>query len=88
MPPPLRASLFTVPFLFYLFSTAQKIHQSAKFAQPKSNFFNVFINASPIGARARVFEFLGEGRISLMDGTGSSSMKVCLGLLRPRTWVS
>jgi apyrase len=86
MPPPLRASLFTVPFLFYLFSTAQKIHQSAKFAQPKSNFFGVFINAGPTGVC--VFEFLGEGRIPLMDGTGSSSMKVCLGLLRPRTWVS
>ncbi|XP_059430307.1 probable apyrase 6 isoform X2 [Corylus avellana] len=76
----LFASLFTVPFLFYLFSTAQKIHQSAKFAQPQSTFFGVFINAGPTGSRVRVFEFLGEGRIPLMDGTGSSSMKVRPGL--------
>ena len=78
----LLASLFTVPFLFYLFSTAHKIHQSAKFADPKSSavLFGVVINAGPTGSRVRVFEFLGEGRIPLMDGSGSNSMKVRPGL--------
>ncbi|XP_050285899.1 probable apyrase 6 isoform X1 [Quercus robur] len=79
----LLASLFTVPFLFHLFSTAQKIHSSTKFTDPKSSpLFGVVINAGSAGSRVRVFEFLGdaEARIPLMDGSGSSSMKVRPGL--------
>ncbi|XP_042955871.1 probable apyrase 6 [Carya illinoinensis] len=76
----LFASLFTLPFLFYLFNTAQKIHKSSKFSEPKSTFFGVVINAGSTGSRVRVFQFLGEGRIPLMDGTGSSSMKIRPGL--------
>ena len=70
----LLASLFTVPFLFHLFS--------AKFADPKSlaALFGIIINAGPTGSLIRVFKFLGEGQIPLMDGSGSSSMKVRLGL--------
>ncbi|KAK4607152.1 hypothetical protein RGQ29_001108 [Quercus rubra] len=79
----LLASLFTVPFLFHLFSTAHKIHSSTKFTDPKSSpLFGVVINAGSAGSRVRVFEFLGddEARIPLMDGSGSSSMKVRPGL--------
>ncbi|KAK7829810.1 probable apyrase 3 [Quercus suber] len=79
----LLASLFTVPFLFHLFSTAHKIHSSTKFTDPKSSpLFGVVINAGSAGSRVRVFELLGdaEARIPLMDGSGSSSMKVRPGL--------
>ncbi|KAI4308328.1 hypothetical protein L6164_031412 [Bauhinia variegata] len=77
----LVASLFTIPFFFYLFTTAQKIHNSTKFTEPKSTFFGLAINACSSGSRINVFEFLGEGRIPFLDRAGSSSMKVRPGLM-------
>ncbi|XP_028758020.1 probable apyrase 6 [Neltuma alba] len=77
----LVASLCTVPFLFYLFTTAQKIHNSSKFAEPKSTFFGLVINARSSYSKINVFEFLGEGRIPFLDDAGSSSMKIGVGLM-------
>ncbi|KAI9124211.1 hypothetical protein K1719_005511 [Acacia pycnantha] len=55
----LVSSLCTIPFLFYLFTTAQKIHTSSKFAEPKSTFFGLVINAGdPDGAGASVAQLV------------------------------
>ncbi|KAF7831555.1 putative apyrase 6 [Senna tora] len=77
----LVASLCTIPFFFYLFTTAQKIHNSSKFAEPKSTFFGLVINAGSSGSKINIFEFLGEGRIPFLDEAGSSSMKIRVGLM-------
>ncbi|XP_021892565.1 probable apyrase 6 isoform X2 [Carica papaya] len=63
----LLASLFTIPFLFYLFTTARRLHHSSKFADPASQFFGVHIHSSSAGSRVRVFEFLGEGSLPFVD---------------------
>ncbi|WCJ41556.1 GDA1/CD39 nucleoside phosphatase family protein [Euphorbia peplus] len=60
--------LLTIPFLFYLFFTAQKIHHSTKFAEPKSRFFAVVIDSGGYGTRVRVFELLQEGIVPFGDG--------------------
>ncbi|KAI9074027.1 hypothetical protein K1719_044027 [Acacia pycnantha] len=75
------SSLCTIPFLFYLFTTAQKIHTSSKFAEPKSTFFGLVINAGSSYSKINIFEFLGEGRIPFLDEAGSSSMKIGVGLM-------
>ncbi|KAG8644138.1 probable apyrase 6 isoform X1 [Manihot esculenta] len=75
--------LLTVPFLFYLFSTAQKIHHSSKFAEPKSKFFSVLIDSGLYGSRVRVYELLAEGTMPFTDGSMpliAGSMKVRSGL--------
>ncbi|KAF2322310.1 hypothetical protein GH714_010918 [Hevea brasiliensis] len=72
-------SLLTVAFLFYLFSTAQKIHHSSKFAEPKSQFFSVVIDSGPSGSRVRVYELLVEGSMPFTNGQMpliAGSMKV------------
>ncbi|KAK9280155.1 hypothetical protein L1049_013842 [Liquidambar formosana] len=78
----LIASLFTLPFLFYLFTTARKIHHSSKFQAPKPKSFGIVIHSGPTGSRIRVFEFLNEGRIPFigLDGSGSDSLMVRPGL--------
>ncbi|EEF40748.1 adenosine diphosphatase, putative [Ricinus communis] len=64
----LSIALLTFPFLFYLFSTAQKIHHSSKFAEPKSQFFSIVIDSG-------VMPF-GNGQMPLVAG----SLKVRPGL--------
>ncbi|KAA8544433.1 hypothetical protein F0562_022527 [Nyssa sinensis] len=80
----LAASLFVVPFLFYLFTIARGVHQSSKFGESKPKLFGIIIDASPTGSRIHVFEFLNEGMTPFigLDGTGSSSLKVRPGLTR------
>ncbi|KAF5744950.1 apyrase 6 [Tripterygium wilfordii] len=65
----LFASILTIPFLFYLFSTARKIHQNPKFVEPNSRFFGVVIASGSTGSRVRVFEFLGEGQMPFIAGS-------------------
>ncbi|CAK7329205.1 unnamed protein product [Dovyalis caffra] len=78
------ATLFTIPFLFYLFSTAQKIHHSSKFANPNTRLFSVVIDSSRAGCRVRVFQLLGEGNVGFSNGqlplvTGSMKVRPGLG---------
>ncbi|KAI5323446.1 hypothetical protein L3X38_032518 [Prunus dulcis] len=58
-------SLLTLPFLFYLLSTAHKLHLSPKFAHSESTLFGVVVSARPAAVRLRIFHFL--------DGTAPSS---------------
>ncbi|KAK9939336.1 hypothetical protein M0R45_016033 [Rubus argutus] len=58
----LSLSLLALPFLFYLLSTARKLHLSPKFAH---SLFGIVITAGPAASRIRVFHFL--------DGTAPSS---------------
>ncbi|PQQ11577.1 putative apyrase 6 [Prunus yedoensis var. nudiflora] len=58
-------SLLTLPFLFYLLSTAHKLHLSPKFAHSESTLFGVVVSARPASVRLRIFHFL--------DGTAPSS---------------
>ncbi|XP_065867304.1 probable apyrase 6 [Euphorbia lathyris] len=64
----LTVFLLTVPFLYYLFFTAQKIHHSTKFSEPKSQFFAVLIDSGSSGTRVRVYELLAEGIMPFTDG--------------------
>ncbi|KDP42912.1 hypothetical protein JCGZ_23854 [Jatropha curcas] len=76
-------SFLSIPFLFYLFSTARKIHHSSKFAEPKSQFFSVLIDSGPFGSRVRVYELLAEGSMPFTNGQMpliAGSMKVRPGL--------
>ncbi|KAJ8750033.1 hypothetical protein K2173_013948 [Erythroxylum novogranatense] len=78
------ASLFTIPFLFYLLSTARKIHQSSKFNEPKSQFFGVVLDCGLSGCGVRVYELLSEGNIPFSDGqlpliVGSTKVRPGLG---------
>ncbi|KAI9196522.1 hypothetical protein LWI28_024653 [Acer negundo] len=63
------AFLFTVPSLYYLFNTAQKVHQSSKFAEPTVRFHGIVIDSGLAAATARVhvFNFLGEGQLPFVD---------------------
>ncbi|TXG73425.1 hypothetical protein EZV62_002004 [Acer yangbiense] len=65
----LIAFLFTVPSLYYLFATAQKVHQSSKFAEPTVRFHGIVIDSGLAAATARVhvFNFLGEGQLPFVD---------------------
>ncbi|XP_015576316.2 probable apyrase 6 [Ricinus communis] len=76
----LSIALLTFPFLFYLFSTAQKIHHSSKFAEPKSQFFSIVIDSGPSGSRVRVFELLTEGVMPF----GNGQMPLVAGSLKVR----
>ncbi|KAM1100447.1 hypothetical protein ACFX15_006685 [Malus domestica] len=58
-------SLLALPFVFYLLSTAHKLHLSPKFAHSHSTLFGIVISARPSSIRIRVFHFL--------DGTAPSS---------------
>ncbi|XP_059640980.1 probable apyrase 6 isoform X2 [Cornus florida] len=78
----LAASLFVVPFFFYLFTIARGVHRSPKFGESKSKLFGIIIDASSTMSRIHVFEFLNEGMTPFigLDGAGSSSLKVRPGL--------
>ncbi|KAG5248108.1 apyrase [Salix suchowensis] len=80
----LLASLLTIPFLFYLFSTARKIHHSSKFSNPNTRFFSVVIDSGRGGCRVRVYQLLGEGNLGFSNGqlplvTGSMKARPGLG---------
>ncbi|KAM5584846.1 putative apyrase 6 [Rosa sericea] len=51
-------SLLALPFLFYLVSTAHKLHLSPKFTHSESTLFGIVITAAPTASRIRVFHFL------------------------------
>ncbi|XP_052184939.1 probable apyrase 6 isoform X2 [Diospyros lotus] len=78
------ASLLAIPFLFYLLSTAFGLFRSPRFVrhQPKPNLFGIVIDAASSGSRVHVYEFLNDGAVIGLDGTGSSSLKVEPGLHR------
>ncbi|KAG6778145.1 hypothetical protein POTOM_017997 [Populus tomentosa] len=79
----LLATLLTIPFLFYLFSTARKIHHSSKFSNPNTRFFSVVIDSGRAGCRVRVYQLLGEGNLGFSNGQlplVTGSMKVRPGL--------
>ncbi|KAJ4724593.1 Nucleoside phosphatase GDA1/CD39 [Melia azedarach] len=64
----LLAPLLIIPFLYYLFSNAQQVHQSAKFAEPNVlHFYGIVIDSAPSVARVRVFKFVGEGQTPFVD---------------------
>ncbi|XP_044482890.1 probable apyrase 6 isoform X2 [Mangifera indica] len=65
----LLVSLFTIPTLYYLFSTARKLHQSAKFAEPDVQYYGIVIDSGLASARLRVFKFLGYGQMPFIDST-------------------
>ncbi|KAJ6403153.1 hypothetical protein OIU84_015134 [Salix udensis] len=80
----LLATLLTIPFLFYLFSTARKIHHSSKFSNPNTRFFSVVIDSGRGGCRVRVYQLLGEGNLGFSNGqlplvTGSMKARPGLG---------
>ncbi|KAF9684650.1 hypothetical protein SADUNF_Sadunf04G0140700 [Salix dunnii] len=80
----LLATLLTIPFLFYLFSTARKIHHSSKFSNPNTRFFKVVIDSGRAGCRVRVYQLLGEGNLGFSNGqlplvTGSMKVRPGLG---------
>ncbi|KAK4753731.1 hypothetical protein SAY87_001835 [Trapa incisa] len=70
--------VFTVPFLFFLFSTGRSVHRSSKFADPKVTFFGAAINVGLYASRIRVFKFVNEGDLPTV--TFDRSMKVGSGL--------
>ncbi|KAK4760551.1 hypothetical protein SAY87_005444 [Trapa incisa] len=74
----LLVPVFTVPFLFFLFSTGRSVHWSSKFADPKFTFFGAAINVGLYASRIRVFEFVNEG--DLLTVAFDGSMKVGSGL--------
>ncbi|KAG6763168.1 hypothetical protein POTOM_033706 [Populus tomentosa] len=80
----LLATLFTIPFLFYIFSTAQRTHRSSKFANPNTRFFSVVIDSGRGRCRVRVYQLLGEGNVGFSNGqlpliTGSMKVRPGLG---------
>uniref|UniRef100_A0A7N0URE1 Apyrase n=1 Tax=Kalanchoe fedtschenkoi TaxID=63787 RepID=A0A7N0URE1_KALFE len=79
------SSLLTLPFVFYLFSTARKIHTSTKFqTPPPSMSYGVVIHSGTAGSRVRVFGFLKEGGVIPVyetEGLVVQSMEVAPGLV-------
>ncbi|KAJ0021122.1 hypothetical protein Pint_31552 [Pistacia integerrima] len=85
----LLASLFTIPSLYCLFSTARKLHQSAKFVEPNVQFYGIVIDAGLATARLRVFKFLGDGQMPFVDSTEARgdldrSIQVLVGFAKKR----
>ncbi|XP_031248275.1 probable apyrase 6 [Pistacia vera] len=85
----LLASLFTIPSLYCLFSTARKLHQSAKFVEPNVQFYGIVIDSGLATARLRVFKFLGDGQMPFVDSTEARgdldrSIQVLVGFAKKR----
>ncbi|CAM8889243.1 unnamed protein product [Rhodiola kirilowii] len=77
------SSLLTLPFVFYLFSTARKIHTSTKFQTSQLKSYGVVIQSGATGSRVRVFQLSNGGR-DFFDGIDLpvlDSMKVSPGLV-------
>ncbi|KAL6009719.1 hypothetical protein ACLOJK_000148 [Asimina triloba] len=77
----LAAALLALLFLLYLVSLARGVHLSSRFSDPKPKGYGVVIHVGRAVTRARVFEFLNEGRVvPFADGLGSESMTIRTGL--------
>ncbi|XP_050222738.1 probable apyrase 6 [Mercurialis annua] len=76
----LLIAFLTIPFLFYLFSTAQKIHHSPKFSHPKSQFFSIVIDSARSASRIRVYQLLSEGLLPF----GNGQMPLAVGSFKVR----
>lgn len=61
------AFVLMVPSVYYLFMTAQKVHQSSKFADPTAEFHGIVMDWGPTSARAHVFKWLGEEHLPFVD---------------------
>lgn len=66
------AFVFMVPSIYYLFTTAQKVHQSSNFA---AEFHGVVIDSGATVSRIHVFKWLGEEHLPFVEYSEVSNSK-------------